>query len=74
VFGGMTFLSTAQPIFLSANTLICNRWFSDKERGLATALSGLSLPFGCLISFIFTGVNFADVEQGNDQSVKDSLN
>jgi len=59
VFAGMTIVSTQFAVFLSANTLICNRWFPDKERGLATAISSMGVPFGSLVSIGVTGFNFA---------------
>lgn len=58
VLAGMTVVSTQFAVFLSANTLICNRWFPDNERGLATAISSMAVPFGSLVSLALSGLNF----------------
>ena len=39
--------------------LICNKWFPDKERTLATAICGLSIPAGNIFAFTMTGLLFA---------------
>lgn len=30
---------------------LATTWFGDKERGVATAFGGLSMPVGCIIGF-----------------------
>jgi hypothetical protein len=53
----------SNPILLSAQNIICNRWFGDNERGLATALGGLSIPVGSVAAFIQTGIVFAGIQE-----------
>ena len=59
---GYIWLSLSYPIFLSSVTLVCNRWFNDKERGLITTLAGLSLPIGTIVSFTMSGVIFGNLD------------
>lgn len=61
IVAGSFVISLANPIFLCAQNLICNKWFGDKERGLATALSGLSIPLGSVVGFIQTGLVFQGI-------------
>jgi sugar phosphate permease len=51
----------SNPILLSSQNIICNRWFGDNERGFATALTGLSIPIGSVAAFIQTGIVFAGI-------------
>ena len=47
-----------------------NRWFGDKERGLATALMTLGLPAGQAISFTLVGLWFRNEEDDIKESFK----
>lgn len=51
-------MSFAAPVFMSSNTLICNKWFPTNELAIANAISGLILPFGSIIAFVMAGVNY----------------
>lgn len=56
--------STAGPIIYSAQNIICNRWFGDDERGIATALSSLSNPIGTIVVFVQTGILYKGIKPG----------
>ena len=47
-----------------------NRWFGDKERGIATALSSMALPAGQALSFTFIGLWFHNEENDFKESFK----
>jgi hypothetical protein len=55
---GTLLITVAAPIFLASQTLICNKWFPAEELGLENALSGLMIPLGCIIAFIWSGLDF----------------
>jgi hypothetical protein len=55
---GFCIISLSYPIMLSAVTLVCNAWLSDKERTMWIQLCGLSVPIGSILSFVFAGVMF----------------
>lgn len=50
--------------------LICNKWFPDKERTLATAICGLSIPAGNIFAFTMSGLLFAGL---NDTTSPDII-
>lgn len=52
IIAGTTIISFSGPIFLSAQNMICNRWFPDNERAMATALTGLAIPVGSVLAFV----------------------
>jgi hypothetical protein len=43
--------SLSGPVFNSGQNIICNKWFGDKERGIATALINISIPLGSIVGF-----------------------
>ncbi len=47
-------------MFLSAVTLICNKWMGDRERTFMIQICGLTIPIGTVISFALSGVIFSD--------------
>lgn len=51
-------MSFAAPVFMSSNTLVCNKWFPTNELALANAISGLILPFGSIIAFVMAGYDY----------------
>ena len=52
-----TFISTASlTLVLNSISLIANTWFSEKERGQSTAISGLMIPVGSVVALTITGV------------------
>lgn len=55
---GQTIMSFSYPIFNAAISLICNKWFPDKERTLVTAICGLSIPSGNIFAFTMSGLIF----------------
>ena len=43
--------SCCNPFFINCQSIIANRWFTDKERALATALQTVAMPLGSALSF-----------------------
>lgn len=56
-------MALANPIFLSAITPLCNKWFGDKERSLAAALLGLATPIGGILGLVAGPVYFKGVDE-----------
>ena len=54
----------AGPLFLSAQNILCNRWFGDNERAFATAVTGLAIPLGSVVAFVQTGLIFNGIQSG----------
>ena len=52
IIAGTSIISFSGPIFLCAQNMICNRWFPDDERAMATALTGLAIPVGSVLAFV----------------------
>ncbi len=52
ILTGTIIISLANPIFLCAQNVICNRWFADNERAMATAITSLAIPVGSIIAYI----------------------
>lgn len=48
---GSCVISLAGPIFLSAQNILCNKWFSDNERAIVSAVTGLAIPIGSVMAF-----------------------
>mmetsp|Transcript_4223 Transcript_4223/g.5254 ORF Transcript_4223/g.5254 Transcript_4223/m.5254 type:complete len:177 (+) Transcript_4223:366-896(+) len=69
LFGTML-QACAAPFIINCQMVICNKWFSDKERALATSLLTLSMPLGSALAFGLTGYYFRDTTGDN----KDCLN
>jgi len=55
---GQVLMSFAAPVFMSSNTLVCNKWFPTNELALANSISGLILPFGSIIAFVMVGYDY----------------
>lgn len=55
---GQSIMSLGYPIFNAAISLICNKWFPDKERTLVTAICGLAIPSGNIFAFTMSGLIF----------------
>ena len=63
----------AAPFILNCQIIICNKWFSDKERALGTALLTVSMPVGTALAFALTGYYFQDVSGDNKENVNSLL-
>lgn len=57
--------SCSNAFLLNVQIIIANKWFTDKERGLATALQIVAGPIGSGLSFAMTGTWFKD-HNGDD--------
>lgn len=66
---GTIFEACAAPFILNSQIIICNKWFSDKERALGTALLTVSMPVGTAVAFALTGFYFQDVGGDNKENV-----
>ena len=58
-------ISLAAPVFMSSNTLVCNKWFPTNELASANAISGLILPFGSIIAFVMAGYNYVGLSEAS---------
>ncbi|CDW80057.1 UNKNOWN [Stylonychia lemnae] len=67
MFPGTILCSMAQVFFLNTGSRLATVWFGDKERALATAVGGLSLPIGCVLGFIVPALFFGG--EGDKQKV-----
>jgi len=66
---GSVLCSCCNAFFSNVYTTIVNKWFTDKERALATALVMMASPIGSGISFGMTGYWFKDYKESeNDDS------
>lgn len=72
VLFGTILQACAAPFIINCQQVICNKWFSDKERALATAMMAISMPMGTGLAFLLTGNYFADTDQTNEQN-RDNL-
>lgn len=52
ILTGTLIIAIAAPLFFTPQNVISNRWFGDKERALATAISGLAIPLGSMSAFV----------------------
>ena len=55
---GVIFQASATPFFINSQSYVVNRWFSDKERALATGLFSAAMVMGNGISYGLTGYMF----------------
>lgn len=55
---GTALVASTVPVFVNATSMIANNWFADNERALATAIGGIAMPLGTLLSFTLTGLLF----------------
>ena len=60
ILAGSTISACVCPFFLNVQSVIANKWFSDKERALATAIQSATLPFGAAITLGFQNFIFVD--------------
>ena len=49
-------------MLLNCLSKFTTNWFGDNERGIATAVGSMSIPFGSLISFLLPSALFADTD------------
>ena len=73
VLSGTIIEACAAPFILNSQIIICNKWFSDKERALGTALLTVSMPVGTALAFALTGYYFQDVSGDNKENVNSLL-
>ena len=70
---GTIFQASAAPFIINSQIIVANKWFSDKERALATSLFIVSMPIGTAVAFLLTGHYFADISGDNKQNLNDLL-
>ena len=71
---GQAVISCAFPLFSSAITLLANKWGSDTEREMVIAMCCISIPFGNLIAFIYTGFSFTHTLNWSNEEIFRKLN
>ena len=64
---GSILVACCNAFFINAQTIIVNKWFTDKERALATALYLVASPIGGGASFGMTGLWFKNVDMADSQ-------
>lgn len=74
ILAGSSIVSLSGPIFLSAQNILCNRWFGDDERGIATAITGLAIPLGSIMAFLQTGIVFTGIVDGDTEDTIHATN
>ena len=57
---GSYICSCCNPFFINCQSIISNKWFTDKERALATALMTVSMPLGSGLSFALNSYWFSN--------------
>jgi len=62
---GTILVACSAPFIINCQVVVANKWFSDKERALATALLTVSMPLGTALAFLLTGHFFRDIEGDN---------
>ena len=67
---GSFLCSCCNPFFLNCMTIIANRWFTDTERALATALLVVGSPVGVGFSYGLTGYWFIEVKDFEEEPQK----
>ena len=73
VLMGTILQACAAPFIINCQIVICNKWFSDKERALATALLTISLPLGTGLAFALNGFYFRDTTGDNKRCLNEML-
>jgi hypothetical protein len=63
VFFGTSVSAFSQACFLNSASKIASVWFGDRQRALATALSGLSIPFGSILGFIIPSLMISEADE-----------
>ena len=66
VLFGTILQACAAPFIINSQIVICNKWFADNERALATALMSVSLPIGTAVAFMLTTIYFGDTSKGKN--------
>lgn len=65
---GSLIAALGQPFLMNIPSKIASTWFGDKERAIATAVGGVSVPIGTVISFLLPQAVISDSdEQDHDQ-------
>ena len=59
---GTFLMASVASIFLNAQIIIANKWFSDKERALAMSILNVSTSLGQIVSFTMSGMAYASVD------------
>lgn len=72
VLAGTMLQACAAP-FINCQMVICNKWFSDKERAVAMSLLTLSMPLGSALAFALTGFYFRDTSGDNKECLNNLL-
>lgn len=54
-------IASVSSIWIDSKIVIANKWFADDERALAVTLLAVSMAVGQAVSFVLTGVAFADI-------------
>jgi len=65
---GTILQACAAPFIINCQIIICNKWFSDKERARATSLLTVALPLGTAVAFLLIGIFFKDPNQTADEN------
>lgn len=73
VLMGTILQACAAPFIINCQIVICNKWFSDKERALATSLLTVSIPVGSGLAFGLTGYYFKDTTGDNKENLNQLL-
>lgn len=58
----------AAPFIINSQVIICNKWFADKERALATSLLTVAMPLGTALAFVQTGIFYKDDNQTPEEN------
>ncbi|CDW84540.1 UNKNOWN [Stylonychia lemnae] len=64
---GTIICAFAQAFFLNCGSKLATLWFGDKERALATAVGGLSVPLGSIMGFVAPALFFEG--EGDKQQI-----
>ena len=70
---GTFMMASVSSIFLNSQIIISNKWFSDSERASAMAILNVSQPIGQIISFILSGIAFAEVSDELSDDEQDAI-
>lgn len=65
---GQVLCSCSNAFYANSVTFVVNKWFSDKERALATALLLIGGPIGVGISHTMTGSWFLNVDDDTERT------
>lgn len=73
VLFGTILQACAAPFLINCQIILVNKWFSDKERALATSLLTICMPIGTATSFVLTGHFFSDTTGDNKENLNNLL-